>query len=406
MKKILVSTLAIILIVPLLGLMGFKALENLKGSHFKNYLQKHMETFELQQAYDFNILRRDIEKNSLILVGEIHGFHEPIQFDVKFLEYLYDEHGVRDYFVEMDYSQAYFLNKFNRTGNLDLLDSILNNWVVVAGRKNEDYRNKWIAMKDLFQEGKEFKFHGNNNLMDVNLLNRHLHELDSSWNLTLNANSSDSLQLIRIISELENHTRVDEFDFQHLLANANYRLEGKYREEILTQNFLELYDENCLKESKVYGYYGLGHTLQAPLKDGYKAMALRLKENDSWFKDKVLSINFVLQESNMVVKSETLPGFMQDEGPYTRLNVEYDDILTSYLFGVNDLIELTSPESKSIVRLDGYRTPYNESTRLSNMTKILPIGAALKAEEGYSTTDYYQYLIFVRNSDWAKPIIE
>ncbi len=405
MKKILFITTLSLVSICLLALMGFKALENLKGNSFYSYLKENISMKDLNDAYDFSIIKEDISSNNLILVGEIHGFNEPTIFDVEFLEYLYDEHGVRDYFVEMDYSQAFFLNEFNRTGNIALLDSILANWVVSAGRKNLDYRKKWIAMKDLYQLGKEFTYHGNNNLMDLDLLNRHIKKLDPDWSLPYGTEATDSAKLLMTKNQLENHPRINEYHFDLLLKNVNFRLNEKYREEVLTENFLSLYKENHLKNKKVYGYYGLGHTLQAPLQDGYKAMALRLKDSDSWFEGKILSINFVLQESNMVVKSETLPGFMQDEGPYTRLNVEYDDIFTSYLFGVNDLIELTSPRSKSIVRLDGINTPYDQTNRLSNMTKILPIGAALKAKDGYSTTDYYQYLIFVRNSDWAEPMM-
>ncbi|NQZ78427.1 MAG: hypothetical protein HRT61_20305, partial [Ekhidna sp.] len=62
------------------------------------------------------------------------------------------------------------------------------------------------------------------------------------------------------------------------------------------------------------------------------------------------------------------------------------------------------PNSKSIIKVDGAKTPYKDSNRLATMSKILPMGSVIKAHPDYSTADYYQYLIFVRNSDWAQPL--
>lgn len=49
-------------------------------------------------------------------------------------------------------------------------------------------------------------------------------------------------------------------------------------------------------------------------------------------------------------------------------------------------------------------SPYAESRRLVRMSKLLPIGQVINAREGTVTTNYYQYLVFIRNSDWAEPM--
>ncbi|NQZ78122.1 MAG: hypothetical protein HRT61_18755, partial [Ekhidna sp.] len=343
LKKILLS----LLLLPLFIYTGFIGLQYIKGSKYLPYLERNTVSYPLDSNYSFELMDSDIKTHPLILVGEIHGFHEPIAFDVQFFTYLNSTYDVKDFFVEMDYSQAYFMNKYNKEGDPTLLARILENWVVSQGRNNLDYRNKWVALKDLFQAGQTFRYHGNNNIKDVSLLFDHLAELSDEFQLAYEHELSDSLNLIYAKRFIETINIEDDeehaFSIKHIVRNIDFFLENKHREEVLTENFLSLHQYHALKQRKVYGFYGLGHTLMAPFEGGYKAMALRLTETDDWFKDKILSINFIFHDSKMVVRSSSLPSILQDEGEYTRLSVSYDNILTSYLHGISDLTRITSP---------------------------------------------------------------
>ena len=71
----------------------------------------------------------------------------------------------------------------------------------------------------------------------------------------------------------------------------------------------------------------------------------------------------------------------------------------SYLFGIDDLRRVTDDKSFNLIKLNGIDSPYNHSKRLSSMFKILPFGQVVNAGENNVTSDYYDYLILVRNSD-------
>lgn len=83
--------------------------------------------------------------------------------------------------------------------------------------------------------------------------------------------------------------------------------------------------------------------------------------------------------------------------------VSYDNIWLSYMYGIEDLKRVTEKNTKTIFKLDNLDSPYEGNNRLFSMFKLLPIGQVINAKEGGNATDYGQYVIFVRNSDWAEP---
>lgn len=73
-------------------------------------------------TYDF--LGKDIEKNKLLLVGEIHGFDEPSKFDIDFFKFLHKNHNVNHYIAEVDFVQVSLLNDFLINGDENILKEI------------------------------------------------------------------------------------------------------------------------------------------------------------------------------------------------------------------------------------------------------------------------------------------
>lgn len=417
MKKLMKISFKITLVLVILALSSwtiFRAKEHLAGNAYLSYLQQHHSSVPLDQLPDFQLMEKDIQDHSLILVGESHGFHAPIKFDVDFFRYLNQEHGVKNYLVEVDYSQAYFLNKYNRNGNDSILIQVLENWVVNPGKNNLDYFNRWKKLGDYYRSGAHFQYHGTDRIADIGLLAAHLEELDPGSPVPYRAQASDSVNLENIkqtVQErLANLSPGDEYhyDYTHIIRNINFKLRGAYREETMTSNLLDLYQQHELKNRKVYGFYGLGHTLQAPIqapmKGGFRPMASRLVETDNWFKEHILTANFLFADCHRVTKNKNLPFFLQSEGKYKRMPVSYDDIWIGYLHGINDLLRITEPNTLTLFKMDAPDSPYSKSNRLVTTTKLLPFGQIINAQEGYVTTDYGQYMILVRNSNWAEPM--
>lgn len=409
--KILFKGLLSIVVLSLITYGIFRAREYFVGSDYVNYLTKNSESVALGDPFSFDIVTEDLLNSSLILVGEVHGFEVPTKFDVDFFDHLHSEFNVNSYVLEMDHSQAHLMNKFNKTGDTELLDKVLDKWVVSAGRNNHDYRERWINLRKIYTD-QPFTYYGNNNISDYNLLAEHINELAQEQLIKFDDSIPDSLKLKQLESTLETVLDTINLDndsselywvYRHLLKNVTYDLEGKNREEILTENLVDLYNHYQLKEKKVYGYYGIGHTLLDTFKSGYEPMASRVSKLDPWFKNEILSLNFAFCDSYTIMPSRALPSILQDKGKYTRVPVSYDNIWLNYMYGIEDLKRVTEEGTKTIIKLNGENSPYFTSNRLFKMFKLLPVGQVINAKAESNTTDYSQYLIFVRNSDWAEP---
>ena len=378
----------------------FRVTEHLKGNNFIPYLESNIESSPNPEDLSFEMMTEDIKKSKLILVGEIHGFQDATKFDPVFFSFLRKEFNVKHFLVEMDFAQAHYLNVYNKTGNEQLLEEVLSKWVVRIGRESVDYKNKFKKLRQIYLSKGEFTYYGNNNISDIHLVRRFCNEV-LNQTFSLESKENDSIKLIETQEKFIRSQVPTNLTWlaDYVLKNIEYSITEKYREEILTENLIALYDRYNLSNEMVYGSYGLGHTVLAPFESGYKSMAARFAEIKPDFKDEILSTNFVFLDSKMAIHSNALPSFMQDEGYYTNVNVSYDNIFMSYLFGIDDLRRVTDEKSFNLIKLNGIDSPYNHSKRLTSMFKILPFGQVVNAGENNVTSDYYDYLILVRNSD-------
>ncbi|MFN1834275.1 hypothetical protein AB2B38_003340 [Balneola sp. MJW-20] len=399
--------------IPLVSWSFFQGREYLRGNDFIPYLKKNMQTVGIGKDPDFPILTEDLDDHHLFMVGEIHGFKIPQQLDHELFAFLHQNHDFDTYLLEMDMSQAYFMNRFNETGSDSLLKRILSTWVVRPGQSNLDYIQRFKKLREIYQIGEGFTYIGNNGISDPELLSAHLSELFPNQSWEINPDLEDSTNLLNIKEQLlpiiEGQQALTGTNDAHselglILKNINYFIARTNREEVLTQNALDLYELHGLKNKNVYGYFGLGHTLKAPLKGGYEAMASRLIRKDDWFKGHLLAANFIFTDSHMAITSSTLPSFLQDDAPQTRVSVSHDSIWMSYLYGIEDLKRLTAAGTTTIFKLNGENSPYKESKRLLSMMQLLPMGPLMHASDDRNTAEYLDYVILVRDSDWAKPI--
>ncbi|MEN2280904.1 hypothetical protein AAGF08_02115 [Algoriphagus sp. SE2] len=399
-KALLIGIFLIILLFS-----GFRVKEHIQGNKYITYLENNIESVPLDNVLSFDLADEDISDYQLILVGEIHGFKESTKFEPEFFEYLHTTHQVNDYLIEMDMSQAYFMNKYNKTGDEEILDRVLKKWVVFIGRENEDYRKKWKSLKELYTKYDGFTYHGNNNISDVDLLIDYINEIMKT-DIDIPIDQSDSVKLLSIRKAIREIDWTDslQWEKEYIISNIDFTINKKYREEVLTENLANIYGHFNLEEKKVFGFYGLGHTVLSPFNDGYTAMASRFASLVPDMKGKILSFNFVFIDSYMTTYSKSLPSFLRDKGKFTSLSVSYDNILLSYLHGIDELKRVTEKETKTLIKLNGKDSPYNSSRRLISMSKVLPIGMVINGGPNQVTTDYYQYLILIRNSEGAKGI--
>lgn len=400
--KILISLL--LLLALLFG--GFHLWEYASGGKFVKYLSENSETIPLKDSFSYEIMEHDIEQSQLILVGEIHGFDEPAKFDVDFFKYLHKNHQVNYYLAELDFVQATLLNGFLKTGDQETLSRILKNWFVLQGRNNKDYFNKYLELQKYYTQlpdDNKFEFIGIDKIQDHAILTNFILELFPNKEMVSNdSNKMEiNLELIEQLNQIYSHSSDTLFILSHLKSNIVGSQTKQNREEVMFQNFSAVYKEYQLKKQRLYGFFGVAHVFQYRI-NGKHPLASLIRESDLGLENKILSINFMMNDSYMVMPSHNLPEFMRSEGPYSKMPISADNMLIIYIVGIKDFKRMTPEHHKSIIKLNDKFSPYANSIRLNKTIQILPL--ASKMEMTDKGKPYAQFTVFVRNSDWAEPM--
>ncbi|MFN0082764.1 MAG: hypothetical protein ACKVOM_09630 [Ferruginibacter sp.] len=132
MKKLITSTfsfLANYLHILLIITASFLSQPTIaQDSTYSNYLAKNNEKITLGATNDFAIFDDAFYNHQLFLVTESHGYYKPNQLDAELFKQINKKNGVRYYVAEVDFSQAYYINKYLNTGNEDFLKAIYQHW--------------------------------------------------------------------------------------------------------------------------------------------------------------------------------------------------------------------------------------------------------------------------------------
>ena len=404
--KLVIKVLAGSLLLVALLYGGFHLWEYATGGKYLKYLSANSETLPLDSDFKYNSLGKDVEKNQLILVGEIHGFDTPNKFDIDLFKYLNKNHNINNYIAEFDFVQASLLNDFLVSGDEDLLRKVLKNWVVIQGRKNQGYFDKYLELHKYYQQlppNKKFKFIGIDRIQDATILKDYLKNLYPSDSLK-NDSIPEATSIDDLIEELDDIYRENidtSFILSHLKTNVQYAQEKQGRDEVMFQNFSILYRKNQLETEKLYGFLGLGHVFQYRV-NGNHPFASKVRKSDLGLEGKILSVNIMMNDSYMVMPSSQLPEFMRDEGAYTKMPISADNMLFIYIIGIKDFKRMTPEHHKSLIKMNNDNNPYANSMRLNKIIQILPVTDIPEMND--KGKPYFQYTLFVRNSDWAAPM--
>jgi len=410
-KRIGKLILLIVLIVFLIYFC-FRVKEYFVGNRYVKYLKNNTETIETGQPLVFESLDENFYKNNLFLVGEIHEVASSQQIDFSIFKQLHEKINVKTYIAEMDIAQSYYLNKYIQDSTDLDLEIILKEWVVYIGRYNKDYYDKWDKFKDYYLqllENEKFEIVGIERISDFELLRKLLIERLHVINITIP--QSDKLiewgvhEFPGIIVQLEGNIPDNDLVF---LKNIQFNLKHyetiKNRDEWMYENFKRNFKQRNWIDKKLYGCFGFYHTLGGL----NTTFAGRLRKNKQIaVHDQFVSMNGLYIDSYLTVPSEGLPSLLRDKGTFTRFNFSYDNMLTMYIVGIEDFKRVTPKNSISLIKLNGENSPYLNSLRGTANFSLLPLWQGIDFKDKNSvTTDYVQYVFFVRNADWSKPFTD
>jgi len=397
--------IAFILLTYCIYLGVFHIKEYVKGNIYIEYLEKNKTIFNK----DFQ-LSKDFYSHQLFMIGEIHGTAKSPELDFKLFKHINENTVIKYYMAEVDFSQAYFLNKYLHTGKEELLKKALKTWLVVQARGNKDYYQKW---KNLYNYNKQLPNDrkitvlGSDVLSDFELANQHLKILLCDNNLDTSLFEKIN-NLESLVSVTNQYIKINNFnsnkELTHLFKTI-IQTKDKGREAKIFDNFSKLIDLNKIQNQKIYMFYGFAHTLQEKLKNGFQPLAYRIKQSQLPMSLNLVSLNMCFQDSKMIIKSEGLPFYLKNGPLWSKLSLRYDSLLLFYLKGIKDLKRTSSSNTITFYKIDSDDSPYKNSNRLMDFTMILPFMKSQKIDilKNKVTSDYSNYIIFIRNSKAAQP---
>lgn len=136
-----------LLISVLLIIEGF----NLQAQDLKEYIRENAQSTNIEE-FNIDFGNSDLQNSNLVFFGFVHGSSTPQVVDFELLKYLVEEGDFRHYAPEIDLSQAFFLNKYLETGDVQFLDFVI---FFYGKRIPQDasiqLREKWVKINQLNQ---------------------------------------------------------------------------------------------------------------------------------------------------------------------------------------------------------------------------------------------------------------
>lgn len=418
-KKIVKGIKFIMCLVTLCFLYSFsvKTYDVYLGKEYVNYWEENKnlhESVNHNENFTFRNLNEYINKNDLILYGEFHGIKETINIDTQIIKHLNKKVGMKIHLAEIDFSQAYFLNEYLKTGNEKLIDYFLNSWIIYHGHNNLDYKNKWVEIYKLNKtnpENLKIKVYGIDKIQNIEVTQNHLKILLTELQLPNNFPKEknqflewikndlpEHLSSIHLNSSNENYIK----DIQHIVKNC-IAYKTTNRENIMFLNFNSFYSRYHFAGQKIYGYFGEAHVLQKEM-NHKKDFATLINSTDSPLKNKTYTIISRYLDSYMSAPSKFLPFFLRSKKEHTKTVLTCDNSFLLYHYGISDLKKVTTENSNTFFDINKPQSPYKSSVRLINSTGLLSIFSGMAiTDTNTSATDYAQGIILIRNSDWAQP---
>lgn len=400
------KTHSLILLVILIALFS-----SCSSSKYVKYLKENTEVVKMTDSLQFNLLNANFYKNKLFLVGEVHEVETSPRIDFAMFTQLNEKIKVDVYLAEMDIAQGYYLQEYIKGSDELELKKILKKWPVFIGSISKQYRNKWEKMRSYYHqlpENSKFEIVGVDRIADFELIRKLLKEkLPKKYHKEI-LNDNDSLiswsknKLNTILENEKSYLDANTFNLlKNIAFNLNNYKENRSRDKFMYQNFKRLYTQNQWEDKTIYGGFGFSHTLQAY---SYTFSGRIKRDTTLPYTNKMVSLNSLYVDSRLTVDSRALPKFMQDKGKaFTRFKYSQDNRLFMYIQGIADYKKVTKPNTISLLKLDAKNSPYLNSTRGTKVKKLISIWDAYDIIDGTSTTDYAQYILFVRNADWIVP---
>lgn len=395
------------------------------------YSQLPHETIHLGQKANFSLFDEAFYTNQLFLLGESHGIQKPQELDFELLKHLNHKTGLRYYLAELDATKARYINVYLKTGNENLLDSVFRSWVQEqaqwANKNFLDKIRKIRALNQTLSSARQIEFVGIDRIQDKSLVAQELSQLLRNKQLPATTKPIADSLIFRLSNQTPDSLAAQwalkwlatwpqqqaayeqqlgpQVSWLHqLLTNIGYLSTIRSRETILFTNFKALLPS--LHQEKVYGLWGFFHVLQTPLLNGSKPLASLIKESNLSLRDKIVSISCSYLDCYAMTPTHFLPPTWQDKGKtYTRLDKFNNDSDLMHVEGIDAMRAATQANTSTLFVLNRPGSFAHTTPLRIRYSAYMPKSQQLQFDPHRAITDYFQYIILVRNSEMTQPIV-
>ena len=375
---------SLVIVIGFFVLISPKVKGYILGYSVRNELYKASSTIDITDSSFMGLesLKKDVFGNKIFFVGEAHGTVKSYEMYLYLLKYFVEVGDVKYVLLEGGYSEGQYLNYYLDTGDESVLEYIFDKKRKTISSTMEKYN----LFKNIYEynltlsEDKKIQFVGID-IENENIAIKYLNSLIPKSEIL----HSSIDELIKIVTGMSRHNYIEEsakaleilkaneneiknylgdnyFNFSFTLRNLSVSKGQFYREELLINNFIELYEQ--LPDGKYFGQYGGAHTNLHPTT---RSFASHLQHNYDGTKNKVISIEYMYSNSYSYTP---LPG---------NSIVKVPEIMEPYFF----------PDDKSTVLL---KLNYEDSVYFNKNIHLY---------EGDPAVEYYQYIILLSDSNAA-----
>jgi len=339
----------------------------------------------------------------IFLTGEAHGVGVNQELQFEFLKFFVKNANVRFYVLEHPFSTAYFLNQYLRHGDDKLLLEILSFYgpsffTRETFRHWQQVREFWLSLPD----DRKFRLVGVD--MEHNILSaiRYLQGFEASQDLTLTTKE----ELMKILVDIQNDIERNTTYYQTVLGNDyfGYRLVldnlidyltldenarpgsvrwYRSRDAKMFNNFLRQTEE--VGNTRFFGQFGNSHVYQSE-QGMVQWFAAKLNDPSSPYHNEVLSIVYLYKNCSYIANlhgtAQPIPGTPQP--------IPLDTYISD-----NGVLSEIAGDQMLFTKLNGSNSPF-----VKELIWELPQQRPWTG----TTTDYFQYVVFIPNSKASEPL--
>ncbi|MEZ4804458.1 MAG: hypothetical protein R2852_02945 [Bacteroidia bacterium] len=356
--------------------------------------------------------------------GALHGSGKTEDVEVMLIQSLAEQHKLKYYFPETDYSTAAYFQKYIETGNEDLLYSLVKAYAErVPQEGSVEVYEKWKKLRPIFIKH-QVQIIGVDKIANYqfSMLQMEDQLQTSTWvykdilkNLLATSKSfsayySDSLKhtLKQLVESYEMNQDVilkevkDSQVFKHIIKNIKYTFAWNDRETILFDNYKALNQSLNFKNAYQFVRMGLFHIMKGRMNRKATFFA-QLIESGMYTKAQVMTIQGYLSDSEVLWYTNYYPN-----GDYKNYSTKGDAGISDHIFehfqGIKYL-KKTALSDMTYFNLNADGSPYSEAKNLSLLNVKKRFGSAnWHPDATKATTDYIDAAVLILQSEAGYPI--